>query len=54
MSQKLKCKNCGDIIQSTHRHDMVWCKCGLIAIDGGDDYTKITGDKENWEFYYDD
>ena len=26
---------------------MVWCECGAIAIDGGSDYTKITGNKED-------
>lgn len=40
---KIKCKKCGDIIESKSRHDMVWCKCRAIAIDGGNDYIKITG-----------
>ena len=22
-----RCKNCGDVIESTHRHDFVSCKC---------------------------
>lgn len=50
MSKILRCKKCGDIIQSTHRHDMVWCKCGAVAIDGGDDYCKVTGNLEDMEF----
>ena len=50
MSNKLKCKKCGDIIQSKHRHDMVWCKCGAIAIDGGGDYCKVSGNLEDIEF----
>ena len=37
---KAKCKLCGDIIESKHRHDFVWCKCGEIAVDGGKDYLK--------------
>lgn len=44
---KIKCNLCGDIIESKHRHDMVWCKCGACAIDGGNDYHKITGDIKN-------
>ena len=35
---KAKCKKCGDIIQSKHRHDFVECKCGEIFVDGGEDY----------------
>lgn len=29
---------------------MVWCKCGAIAIDGGDDYCKVSGNLEDMEF----
>jgi hypothetical protein len=47
---KIRCKKCGDVIQSKHRHDMVWCKCGAIAIDGGDDYCKITGKLDDFDF----
>ena len=50
MAPKIKCKKCGDIIQSKHRHDMVWCSCHSVAVDGGTDYFRWCGDKENWEF----
>lgn len=46
---KVKCKLCGDIIQSKHRWDMTWCKCEKIAIDGGDHYVKLSGDLDNME-----
>lgn len=45
----LKCKKCNDIIFSKNRHDMCYCKCGAIAIDGGADYIRITGNKEDYE-----
>ena len=51
MGKIIKCKKCGDLIQSKHRHDMVWCKCHSVAIDGGDDYCRWAGNKENIEFY---
>ena len=50
MAPKVKCKKCGDIIQSKHRHDMVWCGCHSVAVDGGDDYCRVVGNTENWEF----
>ena len=50
MSAKLKCLSCGDVIYSKHVHDMVWCKCKKIAIDGGDDYCKVTGDEADYIF----
>jgi len=36
----IKCKKCGAIAESKSRHDMVWCKCGECAADGGHDYIK--------------
>lgn len=44
---KCQCKKCGDIIESKHRHDFVWCKCGSIAVDGGKDYLKRCGNLED-------
>ena len=38
---KAKCKKCGDIIESVHRHDFKRCKCGNIFVDGGHDYQRI-------------
>ena len=35
-----RCKKCGEVIESKHRHDFVWCKCGTIAVDGGLDYIR--------------
>jgi hypothetical protein len=37
MTNRAKCKLCGDILESLHRHDYVTCKCGEIFIDGGND-----------------
>lgn len=37
---KAQCKLCGDIVESTHRHDFKFCKCGEIAVDGGKAYIK--------------
>ena len=37
---RIKCLKCGDIIESKHRHDFVWCSCGSCAVDGGTLYLK--------------
>lgn len=39
----IKCLECNTIIESKHRHDMVWCKCGGLFIDGGEDYVRVGG-----------
>ena len=36
----IQCKICGDIIESTDRHQYVKCKCGACAVDGGHDYVR--------------
>lgn len=46
---KIRCRVCGDTIQSVHRHDFRYCKCGLVAVDGGRDYLKRVGEYGNWE-----
>lgn len=37
---KVRCKKCDDVIESTHNHDFKRCKCGAIFIDGGMDYQR--------------
>ena len=45
---KIKCKNCGDIIESKDLHDFKRCSCGKVAVDGGKEYFKIIGKKEEY------
>jgi tRNA(Ile2) C34 agmatinyltransferase TiaS len=40
LTNKIKCNKCGDIIESTHRHDFKFCKCQSIAVDGGREYLR--------------
>lgn len=34
------CNSCGEDIESTHRHDFRYCKCGKVAVDGGHAYRR--------------
>ena len=34
----IKCKHCGDVIESTYCHNFVACSCGCCCVDGGLDY----------------
>ena len=40
IKNEIQCKLCGDIIESTDRHNYVECKCGACAVDGGHDYLR--------------
>ena len=40
ITNKIQCKNCGDIIESTYTHDWVECSCGRVSVDGGHEYMK--------------
>jgi len=37
---EIACKLCGNIIESTHRHDFKYCLCGEVFVDGGLDYLR--------------
>ena len=46
---KIRCKKCGEIIESKTIHDYVFCKCGACAVDGGHTYLRRSGYPDNWE-----
>lgn len=41
VSNKIQCVLCEDIVESKHRHDLVWCKCGECYVDGGLEYQRV-------------
>lgn len=47
----IRCKHCGDVIESRHRHDYVFCSCGACAVDGGHDYLRRAF-KPDWLLIY--
>ncbi len=42
-----RCVLCNDNIESRHRHDMRFCKCGAVAVDGGHSYRRRVGDPKH-------
>ena len=44
----LQCKKCGDIISSYSEHDFIFCSCQAIAVDGGLEYGRILGNREDY------
>lgn len=48
-ANKIKCKKCGDIIESYNVHDFKYCKCGAVAVDGGQEYLRRLGNLEDYE-----
>jgi len=53
---RARCRNCGDVVESTHRHHFVTCKCGGISVDGGNNYFRRCAKDISWveELPYDD
>ena len=37
---QIRCKHCGDLIESKHVHDYVTCSCGKVSVDGGHEYLR--------------
>lgn len=48
ISNKIKCKKRGDIIESKSTNNYKRCSCGSVAVDGGKDYLKRIGKEENY------
>lgn len=46
---KIKCKKCGNIIESKTTNDLKRCSCGAVAVDGGKEYLKRIGNDEEYE-----
>ena len=36
----IRCKHCGDILESYSVHDFKLCSCGACAVDGGHEYLR--------------
>ena len=49
VSNKARCKRCGDVIESKDVHDFVMCSCRAIFVDGGHDYARRGGFPEDFE-----
>lgn len=50
---KIKCKHCGDTIESTYVWDYKQCSCKTVSVDGGKEYLK-RGFKNSPEIDYED
>ena len=49
ISNKIKCKKCGDIIESKSTNDYKRCSSAAVAVDGGKDYLERIGIEEEYE-----
>ena len=45
----IKCKKCGDVIESVSVDDFKFCSFGACAVDGGQCYLRRCGYREDWE-----
>lgn len=52
LSRKVKrnraqCRKCLETIESLSRHNLVYCKCQTIFVDGGRDYVRVGGHEDD-------
>jgi hypothetical protein len=48
--KRVRCKKCGDVVQSMYRHDFKWCKGEHFFVDGGSAYLHCGGDMDAMEY----
>jgi hypothetical protein len=46
---QIRCKKCGDEPFSRTVHDFRYCKCGAVAVDGGQEYLRRVGNPSDME-----
>ena len=50
LKNAIRCKCCGDVIESDDTHELVSCSCGACVVDGGHDYLRrLFRDKDCYE-----
>lgn len=49
ISNKARCRKCGEVIESYSVHDFVQCRCKAIFVDGGKEYLRRGGELEDIE-----
>lgn len=49
LSNQVKCNRCGDMPFSRHVHNMVSCRCGNVAVDGGMNYLRRVFNTQDYE-----
>jgi hypothetical protein len=49
LENKIRCRRCGDVIESKFRHDFKRCRCGSVFVDGGREYLRRGGNLEDIE-----
>lgn len=37
---RIRCNHCGDVIESVSRHELNYCSCKTVFVDGGKDYLR--------------
>lgn len=45
----VKCLLCGDVLSLDTNYKLLWCSCSSVGVDGGKDYYRILGFKENYD-----
>jgi len=51
---RIRCKQCGDVIESKKVYDFQSCTCGAVSVDGGLEYAKRTFPGNPAENYYEE
>lgn len=49
LTNKIRCRKCGDILESKSVHDFKMCRCGSVGVDGGRSYLRRIGDPIDYD-----
>lgn len=49
LRNRARCRLCGTILESRHAQDLQTCNCGAVSVDGGREYLRRLGRREDRE-----
>jgi len=49
LRNRIRCRKCKQVITSEYQHDLEYCKCGTVFVDGGHMYLRRGGDRADYD-----
>ena len=49
LHNRIRCRLCGDLLESQTGDDLLLCSCGACGVDGGREYLRRVGYEEDYE-----
>ncbi len=49
LRNRIKCRLCGEVLESRTGDELILCSCGACGVDGGQEYLRRVGYEKDYE-----